>query len=260
MQPNGCGQATGRRPAARVDGGYHGRCGAGRRIQAALGGRIWTLKPTPDPVGAEVSVLSSVSCSSATGVHRGRLVCGLAFQFHAPAGGTMGRQQLAHTADSRSQRHQRLALWGLVPVGSLVRRCRQRVSQRRASEHRAHRDLERQALAGSVRPGDQGSVLALCGLVHVGEFMRCRRPHPGRATTRHQSRRWDGKTWRLQAIPQLAKDTTLVGASCPASARLHRSRLEQRHGKRSTARPVLEWRQLAGAGGAIAPPGGRGRV
>jgi hypothetical protein len=31
---------------------------------AAAGGRTWTIETTPDPVGADISVLSSVACSS----------------------------------------------------------------------------------------------------------------------------------------------------------------------------------------------------
>ena len=181
---------------------------------AALGGRIWTLKPTPDPAGAEVSVLGSVSCSSARACTAVGSSAASLSSFTFP---------LAERWDGNSWRIQPTpapkgtsdSLFGVscpsartcVAVGSAFHSAgRQNTALTEIWNGKRWRAQSVPAITG---PSSLYAVscTSASSCVAVG--------HTLGAPQHAISETWDGKTWRLQVMPQLAKDTTLVGVSCP---------------------------------------------
>ncbi len=184
------------------------------RSKAAVGGRTWTIQPTPDPVGADISVLSSVACSSGRACTAVGSSAASLSSFTLPLGerwdGNSWRIQPVPAPRGTSD-----TLFGVscpsaracIAVGSAFHSAGRR--QTALTEIWNGRRWRVQSVptikaASSLYAVSCTSAIAC---VAVGHTLGA----PQRAIVE----RWDGKTWRIQAIPQLAKDTTLVGASCP---------------------------------------------
>jgi hypothetical protein len=181
---------------------------------AALGGRTWTVKPTPDPVGAEISVLGSVSCSSARACTAVGSSAASLSSFTFPLAerwdGNSWRIQATPTPKGTSD-----TLYGVscpsaracIAVGSAFHSARrQNTALTEIWNGSGWRVQSVPAISG---PSSLYAVSCTSArsCVAVGHTLGA----PQHAIIE----RWDGNTWRIQAIPQLAKDTTLVGVSCP---------------------------------------------
>jgi hypothetical protein len=184
------------------------------RSKAAVGGRTWTIEPTPDPVGAEISVLSSVACSS------GRACTAVGSSAASLSSFTL---PLAERWDGNSWRIQPApapkgtsdTLFGVscpsaracIAVGSAFHSAGRR--QTALTEIWNGRRWRVQSVPTITAPSSLYAVScrSASACVAVGHTLGA----PQHAIVE----RWDGKAWRTEAIPQLAKDTTLVGASCP---------------------------------------------
>lgn len=181
---------------------------------AAAGGRQWRIEPAPDPVGADISVLSSVACSS------GRACTAVGSSATSLSSHTL---PLAERWDGKSWRIQPTpapkgtsdTLFGVscpsaracIAVGSAFHTAGRRNTP--LTELWNGRRWRVQPAPTSKAPSSLYAVscTSASSCVAVG--------HTLGAPQEPIVERWDGKTWRTQAIPRLAKDTTLVGASCP---------------------------------------------
>jgi hypothetical protein len=181
---------------------------------AALGRREWTITPTPDPVGAEISVLGSVSCPSV----RACTAVG-----SSAASLSSFTQPLAERWDGNTWRIQPTpapkgtsdTLYGVscpsprvcIAVGSAFHSA----GRRNTALTEVWNGKRWRARSVPAINGPSSLYAVSCtsasACVAVGHTLGA----PQRAIVE----RWDGRTWRLQAVPQLAKDTTLVGVSCP---------------------------------------------
>lgn len=181
---------------------------------AAIGGRTWTVKPTPDPAGANVSVLSSVACSSGRAC---TAVGSSAASLSSPTltlaerwDGTRWRIQPTPTPKGTSD-----TLFGVscpsaracIAVGSAFHDVGRR--QTAMAEVWNGKRWRVQSVPTITGPSSLYAVscTSASSCMAVG--------HTLGAPQHAISETWDGKTWRTQAMPQLARDTTLVGVSCP---------------------------------------------
>ena len=180
---------------------------------SAAGGRTFTIKPTPDPVGAEVSVLSSVACSSGSACTAVGSSAASLSSFTLPLverwDGTSWRIQPAPDPKGTSD-----TLFGVscpsaracIAVGSAFHSAG-RLNTALTEVWNGKR-WRVQPVPAIEAPSSLYAVscTSASSCVAVGHTLGA----PQHAIIE----RWDGKTWRIQAIPPLAKDTTLVGASC----------------------------------------------
>ena len=184
------------------------------RSSTAAGGRTWTIEPTPDPVGADISVLSSVACSS------GRVCTAVGSSAASLSSFTL---PLAERWDGNSWRIQSTpapkgtsdTLFGIscpsaracIAVGSAFHSAGRR--QTALTEIWNGKRWRVQSVPTITAPSSLYAVSCTSAgsCVAVGHTLGA----PQHAIVE----RWDGKAWRIQAAPQLAKDTTLVGVSCP---------------------------------------------
>jgi len=181
---------------------------------AAPGGRTWTIEPTPDPVGAEISVLSSVACSSARACTAVGSSAASLSSFTLPLAerwdGNRWRIQPTPAPKGTSD-----TLFGVscpsagacVAVGSAFHSAgRRNTALTEAWNGKRWRVQPTPTVSG---PSSLYAVScrSASSCVAVGHTLGA----PQHAIIE----RWDGKTWRIQAIPALAKDTTLVGVSRP---------------------------------------------
>jgi len=181
---------------------------------AAPGGRTWTIEPTPDPVGAEISVLSSVACSSARACTAVGSSAASLSSFTLPLAerwdGNRWRIQPTPAPKGTSD-----TLFGVscpsaracVTVGSAFHSAgRRNTALTEAWNGKRWRVQPTPTVSG---PSSLYAVScrSASSCVAVGHTLGA----PQHAIIE----RWDGKTWRIQAIPALAKDTTLVGVSRP---------------------------------------------
>ena len=177
--------AAGSRPLAWVDGDRHGWCGARRRLSSRVGGRTWTIEPTPDP-----SALRSACCRPWRAPRDGHARPSARRRPRFPVSRSRWRNDGTATAGGSS----RLPLLKEPATRSLGSRAR-RLARALPSAVRFTAQAAGNTALTEIWNGKRwrvqsvptisGSVLALCGLLQVGEFMRGRRPHLGRATTRH---------------------------------------------------------------------------
>ena len=173
----------------------------------------WKVEPTPNPVSADISYLSSVACPS-------RQTC------TAVGGSSHTLSSISRTLAERWDGNR----WRIQPTAT-PKGTSDGLSGVSCSSARAcmavggafHMTGRRQTALTEVWNGTRWQVEATptitapsslyavsctsaSSCVAVGHTVN----EPERAIVE----RWNGKTWRIQAIPPLAKDTALSGVSC----------------------------------------------
>jgi hypothetical protein len=196
--------------------------GAARAGQPAKAtGSIWKIEPTPNPAGAEISVLSAVSCSS------GRACTSVGSQTSSPSS---PGSALAERWNGKSWLIQSTAKVNGATSSELVG-----VSCASASACTAvgtafdaagSRDVNLaeawngkswrvQAIPNPNGATDSNLYAVSCASVSACTAVGVYDNAAG--FPRAMAERWNGKAWRIQAIPQPAKRTWFFGVSCSAA-------------------------------------------
>jgi hypothetical protein len=193
--------------------------GAAQASQPAKAtGSTWKVEPTPNPAGAEISVLSAVSCSS------GRACTAVGSQTSSPSS---SGSALAERWNGKSWLIQPTAvvngatspeLYGVSCASASA--C---TSVGSAFDTAGSRDVNlAEAWNGKIWrvqaiPNPKGATNSTLYALSCTSASACTAVgvyDNAAGFPRAMAERWNGKAWRIQAIPQPAKRTWFFGVSC----------------------------------------------
>jgi hypothetical protein len=207
---------------------------AGRPSDA--GARRWKVEPTPNPAGADISVLSSVACVSGRAC---TAVGSLAATASSPTlplaerwNGKRWRIQPTPAPQGTSD-----VLYGLscpsahacVAVGDAFQKAVRSDTPLIEAWNGKHWSVQASPTTKAPSSLYTVSCLSVRSCVAAGFSL----------TSASQAivEKWDGKTWRIQAMPQPAKRAKLLGVSCSNARACTAVGYQQDSGN---ARPLVE--------------------
>jgi hypothetical protein len=196
--------------------------GAAQASQTGLAtGKAWKVEPTPNPADANINELSAVSCTSgractAVGSHAASL-SSPGFTLAERWNGTNWRIQ--HTilpkgaASSTFTGASCASATACTAVGATIGKA----THRGVNLAEAWNGTTWRVQAIATPKGSTGSSLFAVSCTSPSACTTVGNYNKAGGRVLAVAERWNGKTWRIQPLPQPAKVSELFGVSCPAA-------------------------------------------